>query len=542
MSRLYLEYFDLEQTPFAITPDPAFVFLSPRHQDALAHLLYGVGQGGGGGFVQLTGEVGTGKTTLCRCLLEQIPEDCRIALILNPALSPVELVITICDELSIDTSDCGGSLKKLVDRLNRFLLDAHAAGQQVVVVIDEAQNLSRDALEQVRLLTNLETEKEKLLQIVLLGQPELRDMLGQENLRQLAQRITARYHLMPLNRDETTSYVQHRLAVAGCIHNPFTTHGIKALYNRSGGVPRLINIIADRALVAGYAADEVKIGARIVHAAANEVSGEIGKNRVPGWNWAVIAVLAAVILWGLSNQDSPVPQPVVANLEAETIPVAEQATISALPVAEPSAPIAPPPLDQAQIGQLDQSAWASLAELWGRSDEQASLRQRCIEGQGSGFTCLRIQGSWNKIRQLGLPVILELPGEQADHLLLAGLGDRRALLTSAELDLSVALEELDQRWLGNFFVVWPQAEDWPRELAFDDQGTAVSLVKKMAAEVEFPYSDINSDLFDEPFEAWVKSFQRRSGLLDDGIIGPETLVYLMAPGIPSPRLQILPGS
>ena len=247
---MYLHYFGLDEPPFAITPDPAFVYLSDRHRDALAHLLFGVGQGGSGGFVQLTGEVGTGKTTLCRCLLEQVPENTHIALILNPLVTPMELLTAICEELQIPAADVNGSAKELVDRLTRYLLDAHQNGERVVVVIDEAQNLAPEALEQVRLLTNLETSKEKLLQIVLLGQPELREMLQRRSLRQLAQRITARYHLTPLNARDTAAYVGHRMQVAGAERNPFQRSAIKALFQRSHGIPRLINIIADRVEVA----------------------------------------------------------------------------------------------------------------------------------------------------------------------------------------------------------------------------------------------------------------------------------------------------
>lgn len=538
MPRVYLEYFGLEQIPFAITPDPAFIFLSPRHQDALAHLMYGVGQGGGGGFVQLTGEVGTGKTTLCRCLLEQTPENTRIALILNPALSPAELVTAICDEFSVDTSTCGGSLKNLVDQLNKFLLDAHARGEQVVVIIDEAQNLSRDALEQVRLLTNLETDKDKLLQIVLLGQPELRTLLAQENLRQLAQRITARYHLMPLNHAETGSYVRHRMAVAGSQHNHFTTRAIKALFSRSGGVPRLINIIADRALVAGYAEDSQIIGAKTIHAAADEVRGETGQNRVPNWAWAAIMLLVLVILWGLENQDQSAPVPVVTGPVLEDPSLAEQSADTEVVQAEAAVAIEPPSLTRDQIKLLDASAWGSMAEIWGRSDEQAGLRTRCLDGEGSGFTCLRLQGSWNKIRQLGLPVILEIPEEETKYILLAGLDAGQAVLAAGGEDIITAIEELERHWLGTFLVVWPQADDWPRELALGDRGSAVSLVKQMASKLEYPFDDTGSDVFDEKFTLWIRAFQRRSGLLDDGIIGPETLVFLMAPGMDEPRLRV----
>jgi general secretion pathway protein A len=262
------------ERPFAITPNPRFVYLSQRHQDAWPICCMASGSGGSGGFVQLTGEVGTGKTTLCRLVLEQVPEHTRIALILNPMLSPPELLRAICVELEIDLKGAGKSMQKLQDRLNRFLLDRHADGERVVLIIDEAQNMSREALEQVRLLTNLETATDKLLQIILLGQPELRLLLARPELRQLAQRITARYHLDPLNRSETEYYVRHRLAVAGAERCPFTSDGLKALYKRADGVPRLINIIADRALMAGYAHEMERIGARVVREAAREVAGD----------------------------------------------------------------------------------------------------------------------------------------------------------------------------------------------------------------------------------------------------------------------------
>jgi general secretion pathway protein A len=266
---MYLEFYGLKEPPFSITPDPRYVFLSERHRDALAHLLYGVGKGGSGGFVQLTGEVGTGKTTLCRLLLEQLPENTRVALVLNPKLTPIELLETICEELKLDISGRRGSLKGLVDTLNTYLLDAYAQGLRVVLIVDEAQELSAEALEQVRLLTNLETPTQKLLQIILLGQPELRDQLNKTELRQLAQRITARYHLTPLDRNETEAYVRHRVAVAGGARMPFSRLGLRALYQRSAGIPRLINIIADRALMAGFAREQDSLGERVIDRAAD---------------------------------------------------------------------------------------------------------------------------------------------------------------------------------------------------------------------------------------------------------------------------------
>jgi len=226
---LYLQHFGLTEAPFSITPDPAFVYLSAAHREALAHLLYGVGKGGSGGFVQLTGEVGTGKTTICRCLLEQVPEDTLIALILNPLVTPRELLAAICDELGVDIRQAEDSSKKMVDALNHYLLQQYADGKRVVIVIDEAQNLSPEALEQVRLLTNLETAKHKLLQMVLLGQPELRQLLQRQNLRQLAQRITARYHLVPLNEAETVAYIKHRMRVAGARQSRVKKAALKAI-------------------------------------------------------------------------------------------------------------------------------------------------------------------------------------------------------------------------------------------------------------------------------------------------------------------------
>src|SRR5210317_592366 len=284
---MYLSYFNLNEAPFSITPDPAFVFLSPRHRDALAHLMDGIGTGGSGGFVQLTGEVGTGKTTMCRCLLEQIPEGTRIALLLNPLVTPRELLAAVSEELGIDISGSIDSTRLLVDGLNHYLIEAHQRGERVVVVIDEAQNLSPEALEQVRLLTNLETSKEKLLQIVLLGQPELRELLQRRSLRQLAQRITARYHLSPLGPKDTHSYIRHRMQIAGAQRNPFKRGAMNAVYQRSQGIPRLINIIADRALVAAFAKERMDVTAAMVQEAANEV--QLGEHQVRRVRWPWIA-------------------------------------------------------------------------------------------------------------------------------------------------------------------------------------------------------------------------------------------------------------
>jgi general secretion pathway protein A len=293
---MYLAHFALSEPPFSITPDPRFLYMSARHREALAHLIYGVGERGG--FVQLTGEVGTGKTSVCRCLLEQLPPRVDVALVLNPRLNPVELLAALCDELRIPYPAGTTSSKELVDRLHRHLLEAHGRGQRTVLIIDEAQNLTPEVLEEVRLLTNLETTTEKLLQIILIGQPELASLLEQPKLRQLAQRVTARYHLEPLSRTDTLAYVHHRLAVAGRRGQTlFTDAALRTLHRESYGIPRMINAMADRALLGAYARDRSRVDAATVRRAADEVLG-----RRPGawrpWGRRVAVIALATVAMG----------------------------------------------------------------------------------------------------------------------------------------------------------------------------------------------------------------------------------------------------
>jgi len=553
---MYLRYFGLNEAPFSITPDPAFVFLSPRHRDALAHLLYGIGAGGSGGFVQLTGEVGTGKTTLCRCMLEQIPEGTHIALLLNPLVTPRELLAAISEELKIDISGSSDSTRLLVDRLNRYLLDAHARGERVVVVIDEAQVLSPEALEQVRLLTNLETSKEKLLQIVLLGQPELRELLQRRNLRQLAQRITARYHLSPLGPEDTHLYIQHRLQVAGAQRNPFKRSAMKAIYQRSKGIPRLINIIADRSLAAAYAKERMEVTAAMVHEAANEV--QLGERQVKPLRWprlaaggAALAVITLVLAVFLGPRFSTGPGPLGAGSaksgiaqEENISPPADKPVQTPLPAAIQTADAAlagPPPdqgaatvLDSAWLRNHQQDVWRGLADVWHDDGGENAVRAACNGDDGQGYACLRDQGSWSKIKRLGLPVVLVLQGDYPAMLLLRGMDQDRLLVGGAGQPLTVTRQAVDSRWLGAYLVAWPQASGWPAEVAVGDNGPAVKTIVAMATRVDVPYQ--GGPQFDASFELWIRGFQMRNGLEPDGIIGRRTLLYLMTASIDEPQL------
>jgi general secretion pathway protein A len=557
---MYLRYFGLDEPPFSITPDPAFVFLSARHRDALAHLLYGIGQGGSGGFVQLTGEVGTGKTTLCRCLLEQIPEGTHIALLLNPLVTPRELLAAISEELGIDISDSIDSTRLLVDGLNRYLLDAHAVGERVVVVIDEAQNLSPEALEQVRLLTNLETSKEKLLQIVLLGQPEFRDLLQRRNLRQLAQRITARYHLSPLGPKDTHLYIRHRMQVAGAQRNPFRRGAMNALYQRSQGIPRLINIIADRSLLAAYAKERMDVTAAMVHDAANEV--QLGEQQVKAVLWPrLLAAAAAFVVVGIAvayfsgirfpqeTASLQVSDKALPLVEKGPLPANEPAEGQEEYLAQAPQPVTPPvtepeiilperelitTLDPTWLGNHQKVVWQGLADIWRQPDDAFAIQAACNGNNSLGYACLRNQGSWSRIKRLGLPVVLVLQEESISYVLLQGMDDNRLLIGMADQMMTVSRQAVESSWLGTYLVAWPQAPGWPPFIGRGNTGDAVDTIMEMATRVDVPYH--GEQVFNAAFELWLKTFQLRNGLDADGIVGRNTLLHLMTASIEEPQL------
>lgn len=298
---MYTAFFGLTSAPFSIAPNPDFMYLSPRHAEALAHLRYGLGEAGG--FVLLTGEVGTGKTTVSRCLLQELDDSAEVAFILNPTLSELELLAAICDELKIRYKKADASLKLLGDKIKARLLKNHQQGKKTLLIIDEAQHLQPAVLEQLRLLTNLETNTRKLLQVILIGQPELQQLLQRNDLRQLAQRITARYHLLPLNLAEVQQYLKYRLQVAGCQRPVFNDKAVKKLFQLSGGIPRLVNLMADRALLGAYSQQQPLVTDKLVTLAASEIlplSAQVKPASFPRWFWPLVGVCAIVLGFSLA--------------------------------------------------------------------------------------------------------------------------------------------------------------------------------------------------------------------------------------------------
>jgi general secretion pathway protein A len=404
---MYLEHFNLTERPFSITPDPRFLYMSARHREALAHLLFGLGDGGG--FVQLTGEVGTGKTTICRCLLEQVPENVDLALVLNPKVTVIELIETLCDELGVSYAADSVSVKSLTDVLNRHLLDAYARGRHTVLIIDEAQNLSTEVLEEVRLLTNLETATHKLLQIILIGQPELRTLLAREDMRQLAQRVTARYHLEPISREETSAYIKHRLQICGSSRAVFSKRAVDKIQRLSGGIPRLINVLCDRAMLGAYVEGKNLVDTKVVKKAASEVLATDSDERIRVSRLPVLlGVLSVLLIAGLAAWFQPWKRPEHALASIENVESgAASAPAADIPVdtvaasmpqqsdEEPLASFYDEPLQPSLTTLLTQaddaymrSAWTELFARWSVILPESVTADFCGFARQYGLLCL----------------------------------------------------------------------------------------------------------------------------------------------------------
>ncbi|HMH87518.1 MAG TPA: AAA family ATPase [Steroidobacteraceae bacterium] len=537
---MYTSFFGLSEKPFAITPDPRYLYLSERHAEALAHLLYGINESGG--FIQLTGEVGTGKTTVVRTLLSRVPHHADVAVILNPRVTPVEFLLTICEELGLAIAEADrDSVKQMVDALNRRLLSAHAEGRRIIVLVDEAQNLSIEVLEQVRLLTNLETPTQKLLQIILIGQPELRELLDRTDLRQLAQRITGRYHLKPLSREETKGYVRHRLRVAGATEDIFTPAALVELHRLSEGIPRVINVACDRALLGAYTQETKKISAGLVRRAAGEV---YGRRFLPTWLGWVMGSLGLVALagtlfvgWQFWLQSSPIFSSSRApKSAAATHPAAAAATTAAaLPVVPPPAAPAPAPklasvnalLEANEANTTDAAAFRRLLSLWGTalSDD----RDPCGQAAKAGLSCLEQRGSWTQVRTLNRPAILTLTDErgQRHRVVLSSLDDKTATLNLGEHNEKVSIDDLSRDWFGEFTVVWKPKTSRTRSLSLGMQGDEVRWLRRSLNALAGGAADPeHSDVYDQELAIAVQNFQREHRLNVDGIAGVQTQVVL----------------
>ena len=576
---MYLEHYGLSEPPFSITPDPRFVFLGERHRDALAHLMFGITQGGGGGFVQLTGEVGTGKTTLSRLLLGQLPDNVRVALVLNPRVDPIQLLETVCEELRIDLDGRRGNAKALIDALNVHLLEAYAQGLRVVLVVDEAQALSVDTLEQVRLLTNLETDTQKLLQVILIGQPELRDMLAEPGLRQLAQRITARFHLTPLDAAGTADYLRHRFRVAGGQHFPFDAGAVQRIHARSGGIPRLVNVIAERSLLAGYARDRATLDAALVEEAAREAlpppaRTDAGSRRrmlvAAGVGaTAVLAIALAALLPragvpasdaaaedgsrapgmtstaaagadadGATGATGPAPAAGANDSPASTARRAAQggaATTLATHVIDAAGRRAGAGARNGTVaagdGSSDERAWQAMLAAWALPTtlDDARAASACARVLAPGAYCVRGNAHLDRLVAIGRPALLQLEadGRQA-WALLQGSDGRQARLLLEGRTLDVDRAALQRAWTGRYAAVWRAPVALADPPTQGQQGDAVDWLRTRLVAEGVAAQAPDGTVFDADLAASVRRFQRARGLAVDGVVGPETLFALAA--------------
>ncbi len=541
---MYAEYFGLNEKPFSIAPDPRYLYMSESHQEALAHLLYGLQTEGG--FVLLTGEIGTGKTTLCKYMFQQAPPEINFAFIINPKVTALELLETICDELLIKKPE-HISKKNMIDLINRQLLKVNEQGKKTVIVIDEAQNLTGDVLEQLRLLTNLETSRHKLLQIVLLGQPELRELIRKPELCQLSQRITARFHLGSLSQEDTALYILHRLNTAGGERTFFTDRAIQLIYQLTAGVPRLINLLCDRALLGAYTELEEQVTRGIVKQASRETFDLQPKKNNPRWLLAGI-VLAVILVAGfvfiipefksslpaLQNAPAPVSDP-------EPIIKMENAALSPPPAAQGKTDRKQLPTlwpKKLGFGNRFEDIFTELATLW-KLDYSGSKNKPCTYASRNELTCLEKKGSFESIENLNRPAILTLYDDNGlpFYALLASLNGREASFIVAEEKIALSIDVLENRWFGEYFLLWKAPAVFSGSLY---PGQPSEMVDWLASALEqhglYQVKGTEEKLEGSLLGA-LKRFQFMSNLTPDGVLGVQTIIQLnRGIGTSGPRL------
>jgi len=516
---MYTRFFGLNEKPFSITPNPRYLYMSARHTEALAHLIYGIKDSGG--FIQLTGEVGTGKTTLIRGLLQRLPANADAALILNPQLSATEFLTAILEELDIALPEETNSLKALTGALNKFLLENYSKGRRTILIVDEAQNFAVDVLEQIRLLTNLETARHKLLQITLIGQPELRTMLARNDLRQLAQRITARYHLEPLSQSDTGEYVQHRLRVAGATRPIFTRPACNELYRLSGGIPRIINVIADRALLGAFTSEAQQIGPALVRKAAAEVYGadsEFDSGLKVALRLAAAAAVGALFIAAavftatrLSTQPEAPRVATAGSTDTET----DFAAMLASQSARTDTP----------------TAFATLFSRWSVTYKPGP-RKACEQARDYQLACFYKQGSLAQLERLNRPAILTLQDAigSAHHVVLTSIGSEYARINIAGEDHQVRITDLNRYWFGEYLLLWRPQVATVRAFYPGMTDPAVTWLRQSLATIQGrpiePTSGKDSDYFDEELEARVRDYQIDHRLTVDGKVGQQTQIVM----------------
>lgn len=528
---MYKDFFGLTDLPFSIVPSARFLFLSGRHKEALAHLQAGLGDGGG--FALLTGEVGTGKTTVSRALLSQLDDKVKPGLILNPTFTVPDLLAAICDEFKISYPE-QASLKQFTDAIYQYLLANHAKGVQTLVIIDEAQHLTPDVLEQLRLLTNLETDSRKLLKVLLIGQPELQQRLQQENLRQLAQRITARYHLLPLSVNEVESYISYRLNTAGQMNSVFTSSAIKWIAIQTGGIPRLINLVCDKAMLYSYHRGCHEVDKNVVEQACHDVLS--WQSSVPVvtkksyWRYGVAALLG-LSLTGAShfyfssvkttNIVTPDEVVLASTVPAEPVMsdvIAHDSLPDALP--EPRVPIE----SYIQSSRRSVLAMQALLNVWGF--ETSLLEANCENSPRAQLYCYQGQGSLLDLQVLNRPAVLTLYEQHKPFFaVLYAVNDESVELLLAQQRIEVPLSWLEERWIGEYQLLWRSPLSEQRVLRVGAKGDDVILLDSLLSTVVGGDAS-STGTFDQKVKEKVQLFQRWQGLADDGIVGPRTLMAL----------------
>jgi len=528
---MYQEFFSLKEQPFSISPDPDFLFLSDRHKEALAHLMYGLR--GNGGFVLLTGEVGTGKTTVCRALLQDISDDTDIAYILNPAQTEVELLATICDQLKIAYDVDRASLKTLFDAISGWMIHNLEKGRSAIVLIDEAQHLSFSVLEQLRLLTNIESNNKKPLQVILIGQTELQQKLKENELRQLAQRITARYHLLPLTLQESEYYIQHRLNVAGASTPIFETKLLKRIFKYSRGVPRLINLICDRSMLCAYSQNSSKVTAKMIDLAVKEIDLSLndinsGKAFKQGWRILLLVLLTAITVIQAPKIFHNLNQP------EETIATINELNLSTnAPIPLQPRPISAPLNNLSWFDnypELDLSngnfpnALKTLYAIWGY--EVSLNNASCDEGETASLQCFSDNTSLQKLERLNYPAVIELVSDEDSIYAVLYKADNQYELLIGTQKIKVNRSWLTEYWTGELTILWQVPFDISKPLKFGEKGDRVLWLSTQLNRLD-DLSEKPKDRFDWKLKNKVIEFQNENNLVADGIVGRQTLMPLV---------------